>query len=157
MKGDIMKILKQTMIIGTVTFAGELCNLLMPLPVPASVYGMILLFICLQTGIIKLSQIEETADFLIAVMPVMFVAPCVSLMDSIGGVKDSIPALVLICLLTTVTTMSITGVTAQAIIRIGKRQSAEAENEFEIENKFRNKFENTFERADLQEVKYESE
>lgn len=115
-----MKILKQTMIIGTVTFAGELCNLVIPLPVPASVYGMLLLFICLQTGMIKLSQIEETADFLIAVMPVMFVAPCVSLMDSIGGVKDSIPALVLICLFTTVTTMTVTGVTAQAIIR-GRR------------------------------------
>ncbi len=113
-----MKILKQIMIIGTVTFAGEMCNLLLPLPVPASVYGMLLLFLCLQTGVIKLYQIEETADFLMTIMPVMFVAPCVSLMDSIAGVKDSIPALVFICLFTTVTTMSVTGLTAQFIIRI---------------------------------------
>lgn len=113
-----MKIIKQIMIIGTVTFAGELCNLLLPLPVPASVYGMLMLFICLQTGAVKLYQIEETADFLMAVMPVMFIAPCVSLMDSIAGVKDSIPALVFICLFTTVTTMSVTGMTAQFIIRI---------------------------------------
>lgn len=118
-----MKLLKQIMIIGTVTFAGEMCNLLLPLPVPASVYGMLLLFACLQTGVIKLSQVEDTADFLVAVMPVMFVAPCVSLMDSIAGVLDNIPALVLICLFTTVTTMSITGVTAQFMIRRKKQKA----------------------------------
>ena len=128
-----MKILKQTMIIGTVTFAGELCNLLMPLPVPASVYGMILLFICLQTGIIKLSQIEETADFLIAVMPVMFVAPCVSLMDSIGGVRGSIFFIVLICLVTTVTTISVTGVVAQFVIRRGKMKAGDKRKDKEQE------------------------
>lgn len=112
-----MKIFNQIMVIGAVTFVGELCNLFLPLPVPASVYGMLLLFACLQTGLIKLSQVEETADFLVAVMPVMFVAPCVSLMDSIVGVMDSIPALVLICLVTTITTMSVTGVAAQYMIR----------------------------------------
>lgn len=152
-----MKILKQVMIIGTITFVGELCNLLVPLPVPASIYGMVLLFVCLQTGVIKLSQIEETADFLITVMPVMFVAPCVSLMDAIGGVKDSVLAIVLICLFTTVTTMSVTGVTAQTIIRIRKRREVKAGFEMKRENRLKDRFENNFERTGLQEVRYESE
>lgn len=117
-----MKIIKQMMIISIATFAGELCNLMLPLPVPASVYGMIFLFLSLQTGLVKLSQVEDTADFLITIMPIMFVAPCVSLMDAVMGVMGSIPALILICLLTTVTTMSITGITAQLIIRRGKRR-----------------------------------
>ncbi|MDD7388892.1 MAG: CidA/LrgA family protein [Lachnospiraceae bacterium] len=118
-----MKILKQIMVIGSVTFAGELCSMMLPLPVPASVYGMLLMFLCLQSGVIKLSQIEDTADFLVSVMPVMFVAPCVSLMDSIGGVLGSIPVIVLICLVTTVTTISVTGVVAQSVIRMQKAKT----------------------------------
>jgi len=117
-----MKILKQMMIIGTITFAGELLNRILPLPVPASVYGMVLLFLALQLKIIKLSQIEETADFLIAIMPIMFVVPCVSLMDSIGGIADSIPSLVVICLITTASTMVVTGSVAQFIIRRGRKK-----------------------------------
>ncbi|MGN0295222.1 MAG: CidA/LrgA family protein [Lachnospiraceae bacterium] len=122
-----MKILKQVMVIGLVTFAGEFCSVLLPLPVPASVYGMLLLFMCLQTGVIKLSYVEDTADFLVSVMPVMFVAPCVSLMDSISSVLGSIPAIVLICLATTVTTISVTGAVAQCVIRI-RREKEKAGN-----------------------------
>ena len=119
-----MKIVKQMMIIATITFVGELLNLILPLPVPGSVYGMILLFLCLQMNIIKLSQIEETADFLIEIIPIMFIAPCVSLMDSIGSIADSIPALVCICIITTITTMAVTGIVAQVIIQ--KRRKRES-------------------------------
>lgn len=119
-----MKIIKQMMIIATITFVGELLNLILPLPVPGSVYGMILLFLCLQMNIIKLSQIEETADFLIAIMPIMFISPCVSLVDSVGSIADSIPALVCICIITTITTMSVTGIVAQVIIQ--KRRKRES-------------------------------
>jgi len=117
-----MKILKQMMIISVITFLGELLNLLLPLPVPGSVYGMILLFLCLLTGIVKLSQIEETANFLIAIMPVMFVGPSVALMDSYRAIAGSIPVLLFICFFTTITTMSITGLIAQFIIKKGKKK-----------------------------------
>ena len=66
-----MKYIKQFAIIVLMTFLGECLNLLLPLPVPASIYGMVLLFVCLQTGIIKLAQIEETADLLLGVMPIV--------------------------------------------------------------------------------------
>ena len=56
-----MKYIKQFAIIAAITFLGEILNLLLPFPVPASIYGMIMLFVCLMTGILKLSQIEETA------------------------------------------------------------------------------------------------
>ena len=111
-----MKIIKQMMIISIITFLGELLNLLLPLPVPGSVYGMILLFLCLLTGIVKVSQIEETANFLIAIMPIMFVGPSVGLMNSYDSIAGSIPILLFICFFTTITTMSITGLIAQFII-----------------------------------------
>ena len=69
-----MKYIKQFAIIGAMTFLGECLNLLLPLPIPTSIYGMLLLFLGLMTGIIKLSQIEETADFLLTIMPIFFVA-----------------------------------------------------------------------------------
>ena len=85
-----MKYVKQFALIALMTFLGECLNRLLPLPVPASIYGMLLLFACLQTGLIKLSQIEETADFFLAVMPLCFISPTVSLMVSIGLIKGSL-------------------------------------------------------------------
>ena len=120
-----MKIIKQMMIIGVITFIGELLNLLLPLPVPGSVYGMILLFLCLWIGIVKVSQIEDTANFLITIMPIMFVAPSVGLMNSYSAIANSIPVLLFICFFTTITTMSITGLIAQSIIKKGKKQEEE--------------------------------
>ncbi len=117
-----MKIIKQMTIIGLITFIGELLNILLPLPVPGSVYGMVLLFLCLVTGIVKLSQVEDTATFLIAIMPVMFVSPSVGLMNSYSAIVDSVLVLLFICFFTTITTMSITGLIAQFIITIRKNK-----------------------------------
>ena len=117
-----MKYVKQFAIIALMTFLGECLNLLLPLPVPASIYGMILLFLSLQTGILKLYQIEETADLLLAVMPIFFISPTVSLMSSIGVIKDSLAGVLVICLLSTIIVMAVTGLVSQAIIRHDKKK-----------------------------------
>ncbi len=117
-----MKYIKQFTIIALLTFLGEVLNLLLPLPVPASIYGMILLFLCLQTGILKLSQIEETADLLLGVMPIFFISPTVSLMSSIGVIKDSLLGVFLTCIVSTAVVMLVTGLVSQAVIRRGKKE-----------------------------------
>lgn len=117
-----MKYVKQFAIIALMTFLGEFFNYLLPLPVPASIYGMLLLFVCLQTGIIKLSQIEETADLLLNVMPIFFISPTVSLMSSISVMKDSLLAVFLISIISTAVVMAVTGVVSQAVIRHGKKE-----------------------------------
>lgn len=117
-----MKYIKQFAIIALMTFLGECCNLLIPLPVPASIYGMVLLFLCLQTGILKLSQIEETADLLLSVMPIFFISPTVSLMSSIGGIKDSLIGVVMVCIVSTAAVMIVTGLVAQTVIRREKKE-----------------------------------
>ena len=117
-----MKYVKQFAIIALMTFLGECLNLLLPLPVPASIYGMILLFLSLQTGILKLYQIEQTADLLLAVMPIFFISPTVSLMSSIGVIKDSLVGVLVICLLSTIIVMAVTGLVSQAIIRHDKKK-----------------------------------
>ena len=117
-----MKYIKQFAIIALLTFLGEVLNLLLPLPVPASIYGMILLFLCLQTGILKLSQIEETADLLLGVMPIFFISPTVSLMSSIGIIKDSLLGVFLTCIISTAVVMAVTGLVSQAVIRHDKKE-----------------------------------
>lgn len=117
-----MKYIKQFSIIALLTFLGEVLNLLLPLPVPASIYGMILLFLCLQTGILKLSQIEETADLLLGVMPIFFISPTVSLMSSIGIIKDSLLGVFLTCIISTAVVMAVTGLVSQAVIRHDKKE-----------------------------------
>lgn len=116
-----MKYLKQFAIIAAITFVGEILNTLLPLPVPASIYGMVLLFLLLQTGLLKLEQIEETADLMLGVMSIFFISPTVSLMSSIGGVKDSLLGILVICLVSTIIVMAVTGLVAQAVIRHKKK------------------------------------
>ena len=55
-----MKYLKQFGIILVLSFIGELLNHVLPLPVPSSIYGIILMFICLKTGLIPLEEVDET-------------------------------------------------------------------------------------------------
>lgn len=112
-----MKFIKQFAVIIVMTFLGEVLNFLIPLPVPGSIYGMLLLFLCLQTGFLKLSQIEETADFLLGIMPLFFISPTVSLMSSIGIIKDSLLAIILICFLSAAAVFGVTGRVSQAVIR----------------------------------------
>lgn len=117
-----MKYVKQFTIIALMTFLGECLNHFLPFPVPASIYGMVLLFFSLQTGVLKLSQIEETADLLLGVMPIFFISPTVSLMSSIGVIKDSLLGVFVICIVSTAVIMAVVGLVSQAIIRSGKKE-----------------------------------
>lgn len=96
---------------------GEILNRLLPVPVPASVYGMLLLLICLCAGIIKLEQIQESADFLLAIMPLVFVAPGVALMESFGLMKDSIVGIFVVSIVSTIAVMVICGWIVQLMVR----------------------------------------
>ena len=74
-----MRYLSQFMIILGFTLAGETLHRLVPLPVPASVYGLVLLFLALCTGLVKVERVKQAGDFLISVMPVLFVSPMVGI------------------------------------------------------------------------------
>lgn len=128
---QIMKYAYQVMIIGGISFAGELLNTLLPLPVPASVYGMVILLICLCTKVIRLNQIQETADFMLAAMPLVFVGPGVALMESFGLMKDSLLGIVMISIVSMVFVMILTGLIAQFLV-IKKRRLEEERLEEEI-------------------------
>ena len=117
-KGDfVTKYLFQFARILAFCFLGEVCHAVLPLPVPASVYGMLLLLICLCTKVIKLDQIQETADFMLVAMPLVFVGPGVALMESFGLMKDSLLGILIISVLSTMVVMVLTGLIAQILVR----------------------------------------
>ena len=112
-----MKHVQQFSIILLISVIGELLKTFLPLPVPASVYGMVLLLVCLCTKVIKLDQIQETADFMLAAMPLVFVGPGVALMESFGLMKDSLLGILVISVLSTMLVMVLTGMLAQILVR----------------------------------------
>ncbi len=112
-----MKYLFQFMIIAIISFAGELLNYLIPLPVPASVYGVVIMFLCLLTGIIKLEKISEASDFLLSIMPVLFVPAAVNLITVFDDIKGSLVQIIIITIVSTVVVMAVTGVVSQMIIK----------------------------------------
>lgn len=111
-----MKYLKQFGIILFVSLLGELLRMLIPLPIPASVYGLVLMLILLMIGIIKLQQIKEVSAFLIEIMPVMFIPAGVGLLESWSSLRPVWIPVVFISVATTIIVMAVTGRVAQRII-----------------------------------------
>ena len=117
-----MKYLKQVAVILTMTFLGEVLHLLLPLPVPASIYGMVLLLISLMTGIIKLEQVRETGTFLIEIMPIMFIPAGVGLLDSWSSLRPILIPVLVITVVSTIFVMGISGKVTQFVIRKERRR-----------------------------------
>ncbi|MCI8400678.1 MAG: CidA/LrgA family protein [Lachnospiraceae bacterium] len=117
-----MQYINQLLIILGASFLGELLNLLLPFPVPASVYGLLLLFAALLTGVVKLEKVEKTGTFLIATMSLYFIGPSVSLMTVIAGYVDSLPAVLCICFASTLAVMAVTGRVAELLMKTGDRK-----------------------------------
>lgn len=112
-----MKYIKQLLIIITISFISELLNMVIPLPIPASIYGMVIMLVGLFSGIIKLSSVKETGKFLIEIMPIMFIPAGVGLINSWGVLKEIIVPVIVITAVSNVTVMLATGRISQMIIR----------------------------------------
>lgn len=115
-----MKYINQLLIILIISCIGELLNFFIPLPIPGSIYGMILLFILLCCGIVKLSQIKETGTFLIDIMPMLFIPSAVGIISQFDQLKSIWIHIVIITIVTTFIVMGVTGLVTQGIIRMKK-------------------------------------
>jgi holin-like protein len=96
---------------------------MIPLPVAASVYGLLLMLLGLVTKVIPLEKVEGAADFLVEIMPILFVPPTVSIMTSVEAMKQMMVPLCVISVVSTILIMTVTGRTAQAILRAGRRKN----------------------------------
>lgn len=124
-----MKHIKQLTIILAVSLIAELMEYLIPLPVAASVYGLVLMLIGLMTHIIPLEKVEGVADFLVENMAIVFIPPTVGIMASVEELRQMLIPLIVISLVSTVLVMGVTGRVTQFIIRRGKRKDKEEAEE----------------------------
>ena len=117
-----MKYLKQTGIILLLTLSGEVLHYYIPLPVPAGIYGLLLLFVLLCLKVIRLSDVKETADFLTGIMQVMFIPAAVGLIDSWDIIRPSWFSYIVMIVFVTVIVMAVSGTVTQIIIRKGGKK-----------------------------------
>lgn len=112
-----MKYVRQFCIILLISFLGEALYEMLPFPVPASVYGLVLMLGALRAGVLRLEQVKDAATFLIEAMPVMFIPAGVGLLNSWEALEPILVPVLAITVLTTVIVMVVTGHVTQFVIR----------------------------------------
>lgn len=115
-----MKTLGQIVIILLVSFAGELLNYCLPLPIPASIYGIVILFCLLEFKVIPLRAVKETGAFLVSIMQLMFIPAAVGLLEAWDVIAPNWLPYILITLISTFVVMFFSGRVTQAVIRLGR-------------------------------------
>lgn len=120
-----MKYLKQFGIILLLSFIGEILHELLPLPVPASIYGIVLLFLCLELKVIPASAVKEASSFLIEIMPIMFIPAAVGLIDSWETIRGELVSYAVITAVSTVAVMAVSGRAVQAVMKRSKAKEQE--------------------------------
>ena len=127
-----MKYIKQICIILSICLLAELMERLLPLPVAASIYGLILMLLALMTKVVKLTDVEDVADFLTGNMAIMFVPPVVGVMACVDEMKKMLVPLFVISIVTTLLIMSVTGWATQGIMK-GRKKTEEKKSEVNAE------------------------
>ena len=117
-----MKYLRQLLMILIFSFIGEVLHAVIPIQMPASIYGLVLLFIALMTGLVKLPQVHEAARFLIEIMPLMFIPAGVGLIDSWGELRPILRPGIVLLLVSTVLVMGVSGQVTQQMMHHGKKE-----------------------------------
>jgi len=115
--------MRQFGIILGVTCAGEVLKYFIPLPIPGSIYGLVLMLALLMTRAIKVEHVKDVGEFMIEIMPLMFIPAGVGLMTSWSQLKTFLMPLVVITVVSTFVVMIVTGkVTDFLLDRKGKEK-----------------------------------
>lgn len=120
-----MKYIREFGIIIVISLIGELLNYLIPLPIPSSIYGLVIMFLCLNFKVIKVHEIKKTAVFLIEIMPLMFIPAAVGIIESWDIIKPNVIAYAIITIVSTVLVMAVAGRVTQWVIRHSKKGDKE--------------------------------
>lgn len=123
-----MKYIGQFTIILGISFLGEFLHYLIDLPIPSSIYGIAILFILLETRILPLSAVRETARYLIEIMPIMFIPAAAGVILVWDIIKPSLFAYALVTIISTIIVMVATGLISQYIVNRLKNKPKERRN-----------------------------
>jgi len=119
-----MKYLTQFLLLMIFVFLGEAIYHIVPLPIPASIWGLVLLFLALLFGVVKLAHIEDIAKWFLIIIPVLFVVPAVGILDTFGGIAAVWPVMLGVVVLAYFASMAATGFVADWMIRQKDKKAA---------------------------------
>ncbi len=122
-----MKYIFQFTVILAISFIAEICYNVFKLPIPASIYGLIIMLFLLMTKVIKLEWVRESSKYLIAIMPIMFIPAGVKLMTMADLILPIALPIGFILLSTTIIVMAISGKATELVIKIEERFKAKKE------------------------------
>ena len=115
---SVMKILCQVGVIFGVCWVSQVLESLLPFAFPASVIGMVLLFLLLAVRVLQVEHIQEKSDFLLANMAFFFLPAGVSILNYLEELRSAAVALVVICLVTTVLVFGATALSIKLTLRL---------------------------------------
>lgn len=112
-----MKYVKQVLIILGFTGLGEALAYLIPFPIPAAIYGLVLLLAALGTGLLKPAQVKDASNFLISIMPILYVPICVRILEYWGVISQNAAAILTITVVSTFLVFAVSGLMTQWLMK----------------------------------------
>ena len=130
-----MKYLTQFTIILAISFVAEILAALIPVKIPASIYGLVIMLLALIFKLIKVAQIRETVSFFMQIMPVIFIPAGAAIIIAGDKLRESLFAIIAITAISTVAVIAASGSVTQifykiALNRLKRKLYAAAHNEF---------------------------
>lgn len=113
----MVKYLWQAAVIFGFTLLGELLHLLVPIPLPAAIWGLVLLFLALSFKIIKPEAIKEASSFLMVVMSVLFVPPAVNILEFWPVLAPNLAAICVIVVVSTLLVFAVAGIVTRLLLK----------------------------------------
>lgn len=120
-----MRFIRQFLIILFVSFLGEVLKSILPLPIPASIYGLVLMLALLMSKVVKLEQVEGASMFLIDIMPLTFIPASAGLIDIWSDLKPVLLPLLVMTLVSTILVMVTSGKVTEFVIKFDKGKHKE--------------------------------
>ncbi|MGQ9008957.1 antiholin-like murein hydrolase modulator LrgA [Bacillus stercoris] len=117
--------LTQAFIFAVIMLVSNMIAAIVPIPIPASVVGLVLLFLLLCLKVIKLEQVETLGTSLTSLIGFLFVPSGISVMNSLGVMQQYGLQIVLVILLATIILLGATGLFSQLILSLGGKRAAD--------------------------------
>lgn len=120
-----MKIITQVGIIFAVCWISQIIEAFLPFPFPASVIGMLLLFLLLAGRVLRIGHIREKSDFLLSNMAFFFIPAGVNIINYWDVLKSSLLPFLIICVVTTVLTFAATAYSMKLVMYLMRKKAGE--------------------------------
>ncbi|MGT2744820.1 antiholin-like murein hydrolase modulator LrgA [Streptococcus phocae subsp. phocae] len=115
-------VIYQSVVVGSIVMVSKAIEVMLPIKMPASVIGLVLLFIALSANLIKLEQVETVADSLVANIGLFFVPAGVSVINSLGILQEHLILNTLLIFISTLLLLVGTGWMTQLLMAVGSKK-----------------------------------